>query len=431
MTDPSDRPGHRNVQGTDEPLDAASKSLADALRASFTVLKGIMVVLVVLYLFSNVRALGSHEQALILRFGRLLPRVHEAGLVWAFPYPIDEIVPLPTRKSNELLVKSHTFYRRENEIGKPISFITRAPNQGLNPAVDGALLTADAGLVHVQWKLTYKIEDVRSYVSRILGREVEAAETVLRNFVETIGVEVASKLTAEEMIRTRVDYVQREMQRRLDERLNALGSGITVTLCEMYEPTPPLQVRQAFDDTQKAENTKQRKIRAAEKERTRILNETAGPAYRRLVRTLEALDRAGDDDETQKALRAELDRILDDDVEGRAGKRIKQAGAYRARVVSEMQSDIERYRTLLPEYKRSPLVLINRLWEQTRQEIFENAGVTKFYRPPGLKEVRVKIPLDPEQTRLEEAARLREEKFDEDQLFRPPPRVVPVGPENE
>ena len=92
--------------------------LADALRASFSILKGIMTVLVVLYLFSNVRTIGNHEQALRLRLGRLLPGVHDPGLMWAFPFPIDEIVPLPTRKSNELKIESHTFHRREGEVGE-------------------------------------------------------------------------------------------------------------------------------------------------------------------------------------------------------------------------------------------------------------------------------------------------------------------------
>ena len=184
-------PNHpRDLDHVEEPLDGANQSLADALRASFSALKGIMLVLVVLYLFSNVRTIGSHEQALVLRLGECLDEVHEAGLVWAFPFPLDEIVPLPTRKSNDVLIDSHTFHRREEEIGKPLSFISRGPNRGLDPVRDGALLTADAGLVHTRWKVTYKFDDVRGFVTRIAGDEVEAAERLIRTLVETIGVQL-------------------------------------------------------------------------------------------------------------------------------------------------------------------------------------------------------------------------------------------------
>ena len=416
----------RDLDHVEEPLDGASQSLADALRASFSALKGIMLVLVVLYLFSNVRTIGSHEQALVLRLGECLDEVHEAGLVWAFPFPLDEIVPLPTRKSNDVLIDSHTFHRREEEIGKPLSFISRGPNRGLNPVRDGALLTADAGLVHTRWKVTYKFDDVRGFVSRIAGDKVEASERLIRTLVETIGVHVAIELTAEEAIRTRVDFVQEEMKRRINARLSELASGLTVTLVEMYEPTPPIQVRQAFEGTQRAESAKQKRIRDAEKDRTRTLSDAAGAVYPRLVRLLGTIDRGGTDQESVAAARKELDRMLEEELEGEAGKRIKEAGAYRATVVSRMENDVRWYGTLVPEYRRNPMMLINRLWEETKQEIFSNAGVTKFYRPPGLKEFRIKIPLDPEHARVEETRRLQEKEFDPRKLREE--RWVPVGP---
>ncbi|MBI4718758.1 MAG: hypothetical protein HY763_13200 [Planctomycetes bacterium] len=412
----------------EEPLDAANQSLADALRASFRILKGIMMILVVLYLFSNVRSVDSSEQALVVRLGSLRPGVHEAGLTWALPFPIDEIVPLPTRKSNDLMIDAHTFHREQNEFGKSLAFISRSETEGLNPTLDGALLTADAGLVHLQWKVTYKIDDVRSYVSHILGKKVEAAEKLLRTMVENVGIKVASELTAEEIIRTRVDHVQTEMKRRLNERLTELQSGIAVTLVEIHEPTPPLQIREAFDDTQRAENAKQARIREAEQKRTKSLNEAAGAAHQRLVKVLDELERRTRDGSADAELLAERDRLLEHEVEGKAGQLIKDAGAYLSVAVGNMQSDVELYRTLLPEYERNPHVLLTRLWEQTKQEIFQAPGVIKFYRPPG-SQIRLHIPLDPEQKRHDEALRLQGQTFDVKRLR--PTRLVPLGPEAE
>ncbi len=413
----------------EEPLDAANQSLADALRSSFGVLKGIMAVLFVLYLASNVRSIDTHEEALILRLGKLKRVVDQPGLVWAFPFPLDEIVPLPTKKSNDILIDSHTFRRRPDEVGRPLSTISRGMHAGLHPTLDGALLTADAGLVHTQWKVTYKFHDVRSFVGGIAGDTIDAAEKLIRVLVETVGIGIASEMTAEEMIRTRVDYVQHEMKRRIGQRLLALNSGIELTLVEIYEPTPPIQIRKAFDNTQAAENRKRQRIRAAEKERTTILNGAAGASHSRLVRLLDDIDRGGSENETLEQLRGQLDRMLDEEVEGDAGRRLKEAGAYRATAVSQMESDVKRYRTLLPEYKRNPRMLFNRLWEETKQQIFESPGVTKVYRPPGLKEFRLKIARDPEETRLEEERRLQKKKFDPRTLR--PEHLDPLGPEHD
>ncbi len=425
---------HRDPAVTEAPLDAANQSLADALRASFRILKGIMLVLVVLYLISNVRRVDSHEEALVLRLGTLRPHVYQAGLVWAFPFPIDEIVPLPTKKSNDLIVESHTFKRRPEEIGKPLSFISRG-SRGLNPALDGALLTADAGLVHVTWKVTYKIDDVRSYVSNFVSDKLEAAEDLLRTQIETVGIHVAAGMTAEEIVRTRVDYVQTEMVHRVNERLAALDSGLVVTRIEMYEPTPPIPVRGAFDNTQRAENAKQSRIHAAEQGRTKTLNEAAGAVHEELVALLDDIERiermnpdgaTGTSAKVLTELRAELDDMLEDRVEGRAGRMMKDAGSYLSVVVGRIQGDVELYRTLVPEYERNPALLIGRLWEQTSQAIMNHRGVTKIMRPPGT-EFWLHVGVDPEQARVEEVDRLKKKEFDPSKLR--PQRMVPVGPD--
>jgi len=422
--------GHSHDEGdvVEQPLDAANQSLSDALRTSFRILKGIMLILVVLYLFSNVRTIGGHEEALILRLGRLHRVVHEAGLVWAFPFPIDEVVPLPTKKSNDLMIASHTFKRDDDEVGKPLAFLSRGPHQGLNPARDGALITADAGLVHVQWKVTYKIDSVDQFASHMMGDKVEAAERLITTLVETAGIQVASEMTAEEVVRTRVDDAASEVRRRVNSRLSQMGSGVVVTSVEVFEPTPPLQVREDFDNTQRAENSKQRRIREVEQERTKILSESAGVSYPRLVAVLDGIEAGGTPGQSVEQLQAELDRLLMEEAEGRAGQMIKDAGAYFSVVTGQIQSDVEEYRTLLPEFKRNPSLLSGRLWEQTRQRIFDSPDVVKLIRPPGLREFRIKIPLDPEQTRLEEERRLQEKDVDPRKLRTEP--LHPLGPES-
>lgn len=412
---------------TDAPLDAANESLSDALRASFRILKGIMLVLVLLYVFSNVRKIDVHEQALHLRMGELLPHVYESQVVWALPFPIDEIVPLPTKQSNELVVTSHSFRRSPEEVGKPLSFISRGMD-GLKPAIDGALMTADGGLVHVQWKVTYKFDDLRSYVSRILGLKVEAAETLIRGMIETVGIHVGLEFTAEEMIRTRVEDVQNAMKTRVNERLAEIQSGVLVTRVEMFEPTPPLPVRDSFDNTQRAENAKEKRIHDAQQGQTKLLSEAAGAAYPKVVKILDAIEGAAPGDPAVAGLRAGLDKLLETEVEGEAGRLLKDAGAQMSVIVGRMQGDVELYRTLLPEYERNSKLLIARLWEQTRQQIFSYPGVTKFYRPANTQ-IRLKIPFDSEQAKVDEERRLKQQSFDATKLR--PERLVPVGPEND
>ncbi len=409
-----DEHAYRNLGGDEEPLDAANQSLSDALISSFRILKGIMLVLMFLFFFSNVRSVDTSEQALQLRLGSLLD-VHNPGLVWALPYPFDEIVPMPTEKSNELLITSHSFYRFASEVGVPLAVIARDATEGLDPVRDGALLTADAGLVHTQWKITYKINDLRSFVSVVAGDNVETAESLIRSYIETIGVSLASELTAEEIIRTRLEFVRSEMKKRVNERLTAINSGIDVTQVEMYELTPPLQIRSSFDNAQMAENRKRAVIAQAEQARVKVLNEAAGAAYAALV---EALDRRDLDKAEGRSLaeaQREVDRVLQTLVEGEAGIQLKEAGSQLSILVGQIKSDVELYRTLLPEYESNPDLLVARLWEQTRESIFKNPGVSKIYRPQG-SQFRLTIPLDPQETQLAEERRLANDSYDMSKL---------------
>jgi regulator of protease activity HflC (stomatin/prohibitin superfamily) len=422
---------HRNPEVLVEPTDAANKALTDALHISFRILKGIMVVLVVLYLFSNVQCIDSSEQALVLRLGRLKPGVVDAGLVKAYPFPLEEILRLPTKKANESQIDSHNFYRKPSEVGKELEVLAsaRRPGQGLNPVLDGALLTADNGLVHVQWKVTYKFNDVRAYIENILGDELESAEALIKTIVETTGIHIASGMTAEQVTRTRVSDVKDEMKRRINQRLASLHSGLMVTLVEVDKVTPPLQIRGAFIATQNAENRKQRMIRDAERERTKLLNDTAGSACLPLLALLDRIDEAAreEDREALDALRAELDDFLESRIEGEAGELIKYARAYYAQVVGQVTSDVELYRTLIPEYERNPVLLIERLWETSRTSILGNPAVTKLYRPSGLGQLRVQIQRDPEQRRIDEARQLQKKKLETSSFL--PEKLRTLGPD--
>ncbi len=426
-----DEHAHRNLEAIEAPLDAANQSLADALRSSFRILKGIMCVLVVLYLFSNVRCIDQHEQALVLTFGRLQEEVRDPGLMWAWPFPVDEVVTLPAMESNEILVRTHTFRRRKNEQGKSLDHLVRNDMQGLNPVYDGALLTADRGLVHIEWLVQYKIDAVDQYVRKYRGageiasHGIGAADELITKIVETVAIHVASEMNADDLVRKDTDRATSEVKHRINELLDTLETGISVHGVEMSEYTVPIQVRRAFVNAQMAQESRTARIQDARREESRLLSDTAGAAYTQVLALLDRLDAVGDDADERRAIEEALDYELTNRVEGHAGEMIRNAGAYYAVTVGEMESDIRLYRSYLPEYQRNPSLLIARLWEETKQAIFDRPGVRKIYRPTALGEVRIKIGRDAEQVRKDEEERMRKKAFDPASLS--DKRLVPIG----
>ena len=75
--------------------------LADILGSVTKYFLILVAVVVVCIALSGIRVVKSGEVALILRFGKLVgntyeEQVHEPGLLFAFPYIIDEVITVPT-----------------------------------------------------------------------------------------------------------------------------------------------------------------------------------------------------------------------------------------------------------------------------------------------------------------------------------------------
>ena len=103
-------------------LNAADKSLSEALRISFIILTIIMIGLVIGFLvFGGFRVVESDEQALVLTFGKIRgigeDRLLKPGLRWAWPYPLQEVVKIPVTKKVNLAIDTFWYIERSNLTG--------------------------------------------------------------------------------------------------------------------------------------------------------------------------------------------------------------------------------------------------------------------------------------------------------------------------
>ena len=146
-----------NPETSDE---AGSQALADALRSSFAIVRVIMVVLVLLFFFSGFFTVGTQEKAVILRFGKPVGEGDKAllgpGFHLALPAPIDEVVRIPV---GQLQTVSSTIGWWATTAANEAAGTEPPPGPGLNPNVDGYLLTGDENIVHVRGTLLYRINE--------------------------------------------------------------------------------------------------------------------------------------------------------------------------------------------------------------------------------------------------------------------------------
>jgi len=398
-----------------EDLDAAGKSLSEALRISFIVLKVIMIVLVVAFLASGFKTVGSDEQALVLRFGKirgvgekrvLKPRTWP---YWVFPYPIDTMVKIPVEKKVDLTVRSFWYYQSpERMLSEPSIEKTRVLPE-LDPIRDGYCITrserqdesisgsggSDYNIVHCKWQLTYQIDDPERFFKNVYVEDVkpgdiyfdvitESITPLLQSLFEDVIVTAIVNYTIDDVMFEKVASLTKRIRGLLQEKLDTIESGIKVVRIQLTGRTWPLQVDEAFKALVTASQDRQTTISQAQTYAESTLNETAGPVAEKLFLAL------NDDTISEEEM-----ELLWFQLAGKAQEKITEARAYRTKVVANARANAEYFQELLPEYRKHPELVVQKIYQDAIERIFDNA-VEKFIIQPtkGTKETEFRILLN-------------------------------------
>lgn len=396
-----------------EELDAASRSLSEALRISFIILKVIMIILVVAFLASGFVTVGSDEQAIVLRFGK----IRDAGLLdpgphWIFPYPIDEIIKIPVKTKVNLSINSFWYFQTKEDMLSNARPRVR-PGMGLRPLLDGYCLTrserdaeaaagsdgSDYNIVHTKWQLTYQIDDPERFFRGIQVKDIkpgddyfkvitgdEGVKPLLESMFEDAVVTALVNYTIDDAISSR-SAIPNHVERLLQDKLDEIESGIKIESVQLTRSEPPPHTRDAFEASIMASQTSQKVVTEAKTYAANTLNQAAGPVAERLY---EALHDETIDEQVRESLWADLG--------GTARERMADAQAYQAEVVETAKANADYLQRLLPEYRLRPQLVVQKLYLDTVRRIYENAD-EKFViqNAQGARdgEIRVRINRDP------------------------------------
>jgi regulator of protease activity HflC (stomatin/prohibitin superfamily) len=135
-----------------EPKGAWAQSLQIVFRLAFL---GILV-LAALWSVSNIRQIPAQSRAVVLRFGEF-NRVRDAGLLIAWPHPIEQVVIIPARDTQIRLGSA-------NDPRPPENNYLGLRNDAAARANGDFFLTGDSGVVHLDAHIFYQITDPEAFV---------------------------------------------------------------------------------------------------------------------------------------------------------------------------------------------------------------------------------------------------------------------------
>ena len=252
----------------------------------------------------------------------------DAGFQWRFPYPV---------QAHELVSVTQL---QSVEVGR------NSVVQGIGLR-DSSMLTQDENIVDIRFTVQYRRTDARAYLFENRNPDeavVQAAESAVR--------EIVGRSRVDQVLYEQRDAIAADLVKSIQAQVDRLKAGVVISNVNLQNVQVPDPVQAAFNDAFKAGA-----------DRDRFKNE--GQAYA--------------SDVIPKA-------------RGAASRLLEEAEGYRSRVMAQAEGDAQRFRSVLAEYQKAPVVTRDRMYIDTMQQIYSN--VTKVMIDSRAGSNLLYLPLD-------------------------------------
>jgi regulator of protease activity HflC (stomatin/prohibitin superfamily) len=218
----------------------------------------------------------------------------------------------------------------------------------------------------------------------------ESITPLLKNLLENAVVTAMVNYTIDEAVKSQ-DRIPKHVKKILDEKLDNMKSGETKNMCGieiesvlLTDITWPRQVNDAFRAAHNASQDSRTAVSNASTYAQNKLDEAAGPVAERLYTVLKDANVA---DEVVEALWTQ--------VAGDAQQRIFDAMEYRTKVVAAAKANADYFRSLLPEYRKHPDIVVQSIYREAIEAILSNADEKFVVEPTEGEEIRILVSRDP------------------------------------
>ena len=270
----------------------------------------ILAIIAAIWMATGFYIVDQGSLGVLQRFGKFTTTT-EPGPRWHWPFPIESVTVVNMEQVRRLEVG----YRSS---GEGSGSKTKVPREAL-------MLTEDENIIDMQVAVQYKLKSAKDYVfnNRDTDKSVmSAAETAIR--------EVVGKSKLDDLLQKGLPDTSARMQTILD----SYNTGILITSVSRQKGAAPEQVKEAFDDVNRAGQDYQRQI-------------NLGQAYA--------------NDVIPKA-------------RGNASRLSAEAAGYKLKVESEATGNASRFEQILTQYNKAPEVTRQRLYLDAQEQIMSNTS---------------------------------------------------------
>jgi regulator of protease activity HflC (stomatin/prohibitin superfamily) len=287
--------------------------LTESMVIGFRTLYGAILLLALVWATSNIRSVPSDSTAVVLRLGRV-DRVREAGLLLAWPRPLEDVVLVPAPKrqieyrvsipsSNEAAIQGTSTLEKINPgaYPSPETDLQITPNDDiiqLRPSKDAEngtwFLTGDGSAVELDATLFFEITSPAAYLM-----QMDHLRPALRRVYLASAVALSSARSLDDFLVVRVvgdasigdasarrESLRGDLMREMNQRLadlshNGQDLGVEISRIDLVAVLPPI-AKAAFDAVLTASQTADQTVAAARTDAART-SQTADREADRII----------------------------------------------------------------------------------------------------------------------------------------------------
>jgi membrane protease subunit HflK len=257
--------------------------------------------LALLLLFNSFKLVDEQQRGVVLRFGAF-DRVMGPGANVKWPWPIETVT----------MVQANTIQSLEDSV---------------------RVLTRDENIVDIKFNVQYQVSDPRAFLYsfrddlQVSGAPAQGRET-LQNAAESAVREVVGNHSMDTVLFDRTKLLE-SAKKHLQDSLDMYDTGLLVTDLNLTDARPPTEVKESFDEANRAAQDKESRINTANAYASKILPEARGVASR---------------------IKAE-------------------SQGYRDATIAKAEGDAQRFSRLVAQYRKAPEVTRKRLYLETMQHV--------------------------------------------------------------
>tara|TARA_Y100001936_G_C16080681_1_gene677535 strand:+ start:1951 stop:2961 length:1011 start_codon:yes stop_codon:yes gene_type:complete len=221
----------------------------------------IFLTIIIIMGYLSVYSIQADEQGVLLRLGKF-NSISRPGLHFKIPL-IDEVYKVKTSKQ---FVEEFGF--RTIEAGKRTRFSNTYEGESWT-------LTNDLSVAEVKWQVQYIISDPKNYKFN-----VKNVESTIRDISESVMRKIVGSRLFDKVIKEGRQMISQESKILMQEKLDNLGTGITIKMVQLQSVVPPSTVMDAYNQVARALQNMEKMINEAERDSSLKLTEARGEALK-------------------------------------------------------------------------------------------------------------------------------------------------------